>query len=50
LRALVRRGVEQLPVLSPDGRLVGMLERAAVSRWLDLSLAPPTPRSTPRAA
>lgn len=51
LRTLVQSGVEQLPVISHDGRLVGMLERAAVGRWLDLSLAPPAAhRGTPRVA
>ncbi len=49
-RRLVQRGVEQLPVIAPDGRLVGMLERTTVGRWLDWSLASAAQREAPRAA
>jgi Zn-dependent protease/predicted transcriptional regulator len=38
MKTLVERGVEQLPVLA-DGQLVGMLDRSAVARWLDIELA-----------
>lgn len=44
LRKLGDRDVEQLPVVV-DARLVGVLERAAVSRWLEMHLtAAPPPR------
>lgn len=39
LRKLAELDVEQLPVLA-DGHLVGMLERTAVSRWLEMHVAP----------
>ncbi len=39
LRKLSRLDVEQLPVLA-EGRLVGMLERRDVARWLEIRLGP----------
>jgi len=37
---LARQNVEQLPVLD-HGKLVGMLERSDVARWLELGWPPP---------
>ncbi len=39
MRALGRRDVEQLPVVS-DGRLVGVLRRRDIFRWLELQTPP----------
>lgn len=50
LRKLAERNVEQLPVLL-DGKLVGMLERVSIARWLEMNLsAPAATRPTLRTA
>ena len=36
LTKLAQRDVEQLPVVDGDGRLVGMLRRRDILRWLEL--------------
>lgn len=48
LRKLAERNVEQLPVVL-DGKLVGMLERISVARWLEMNLSSPA-RATLRTA
>lgn len=49
IKRLGERDVDQLPVLEGD-RLVGMLSRADIARWLELHIASPTGLSTPRHA
>jgi CBS domain-containing protein len=49
---LARQDIDQLPVVGADGRLIGMLRRRDVTRWLELAWRPGTPRgkaSLPRA-
>jgi Zn-dependent protease/CBS domain-containing protein len=36
LERLSQRGIEQLPVVDPDGRLVGTIRRTDILRWLQL--------------
>ena len=36
LTKLANRDVEQLPVVDGDGRLLGMLRRRDIARWLEL--------------
>jgi Zn-dependent protease/CBS domain-containing protein len=43
---LTQRDVGQLPVLE-DGRLVGMLQRRDLTRWLELAWAPIAPQKSP---
>jgi Zn-dependent protease/CBS domain-containing protein len=49
MKTLVERNVEQVPVIA-DGQLVGMLDRNAVARWLEMEMAMARTSQTPRTA
>ncbi len=49
MKTLVERGLEQLPVLA-DGQLVGMLDRTALTRWIDIELSMARKPHQPRTA
>ncbi len=50
LRKFAERDVEQLPVVDANDRLVGMLTRSAIARWLEIHVGAATRLGTPHPA